>query len=318
MKTISPMLMLNQVVKQCLAARMNDSVGRAHYSIDGRWTVDGGAKRETRGKLTTCKLGLPGEEVTTIMAFMNRTLSKKGGPAPSRAIEGLPRVSYYPPVVVTLAATLFVFLIMLILTIIALGDTVAQWNSTSTGEGGGTSGALLCGVVAIVGMIGSVYFFLALIKGGRDLFSPIQYTRGSLADKRVIGGRFVGNWIGVSPSYIGPSLQAASEVTEEQAAASADRAQILQTRSAPAPVARDRKRGSYLAPERISSTLVTDPSVPNEKDPRRVFRVETDCYEGMMPGEEVLVAHTRFLEHIYYVAHLRDGAWESFKSKALI
>ena len=139
-----------------------------------------------------------------------------------------------------------------------------------------------------------------------------------MADKRVIGGRFVGNWIGVSPTYVGPSLEAASVVTEDQAAASADRARILQTRNAPVPAARERKRGSYLSPERFSSTLVTDPSATEEKGPRRVFRVETDSYEGMAPGEEVLVAHTRFLEHIFYVAHLRDGEWESYKSRALI
>ena len=213
---------------------------------------------------------------------------------------------------------LFVFLIVMMLTIIALGDTIAEWNSTSTGEGGGASGALLCGVVAIIGVIGSVYFFLALIKGGRDLFSPIQYTRGSLADKRVVGGRLVGNWIGISVAYVGPGLETASEVTDDQTAASVDRAQIVQTRNVPAYLPRERKRSGYLSPDRISSTVVTDPSLVGAHAPRRVFRVEAEPYEVMMPGEEVLVAHTRFLEHIYYVAHLRDGEWESFRNRALI
>ena len=31
-----------------------------------------------------------------------------------------------------------------------------------------------------------------------------------------------------------------------------------------------------------------------------------------------MVAHSRYLEHIYYVAHLRDGQWESFRNRALI
>jgi hypothetical protein len=251
------------------------------------------------------------------MTFMNRTLSKRRAATHSRAIQGLPRVGYYPPVVVTLAATLFVFLIVLLLTLIAFGDSVSLWNRSAAG-GDETQGILICGLVGIVGAVASVYFLLALIKGVRDLFTPIQYTRGSVVDKRVIGGRFVGNWIGVSPSYVGHSLEAASVVTDEQAAASADRGQILQTRNAPAPVPRERRRGSYLSPERISSTLVTDPGATEEKGPRVTFRVEADTYEGITPGEEVLVAHTRFLEHLYYVAHLRDGEWESFKSKALI
>jgi hypothetical protein len=30
------------------------------------------------------------------------------------------------------------------------------------------------------------------------------------------------------------------------------------------------------------------------------------------------VAHSRFLEHIYYVAHLRGGEWESYRNHQLI
>jgi hypothetical protein len=172
--------------------------------------------------------------------------------------------------------------------------------------------------VSIFGLAIVGYFLLALIKGVRDLVTPVQYTRGSLADKRVIGGRFVGNWIGVVPSYIGSDLESASAVSDDDAAASADRTQIVQTRNAPPPRPTDRKRGGYLSPGRISSTVETDPQATGKPDKRIIFRADPAAYEALRPGEQVLVAHSRFLEHIYYVAHLRDGEWESFTNKTLI
>jgi hypothetical protein len=255
------------------------------------------------------------------MAFMNRAVSKRGEVAPSKAIEGLPRVGYYPPVLATLAATLFVFLVVLGLTLIAIGNTtstVSQSDATSNTDNGG--GALFCGVLAIFGVITCVYFLFAIVKGVRDLVTPIQYTRGPLADKRVIGGRFVGNWIGVMRSYVGPDLETASAVTDEQVAASADRSQIVQTRNPPPTRLSERRRGGYLSRDRLSSTLVTDVKASAAIPPgqRAVFRLDPSAYDTLTPGEEVLVAHSRFLEHIYYIAHLRDGQWESFRNKTLI
>lgn len=253
------------------------------------------------------------------MSSMNRAIPGRGSSSASKAIEGLPRVNYYPPLVVTLAATGLVFAVVLALTLIALGNAAAQWDKAGNGtEGGAAAGILICGSVFVVGAFGSVYFLIAIIKGVRDLFTPLQYTRGELADKRVVGGRVVGNWIGLAPSYVGPDVDVASAVTDEQAVASADRAQIVQTRNAPAPRLPDRKRGSYLSPDRISSSLVTDARSTGVPGMRAVFRVDQAAYDVMSPGEEVLVAHSRFIEHIYYVAHLRDGKWESFRNKALI
>jgi hypothetical protein len=255
------------------------------------------------------------------MAFMNRAVSKRGEVPPSKAIQGLPRVGYFAPVVATLAATAFVFLIVLALTLIAIGNatsSLSQSGASSDTDNGG--GALFCGVLAIVGVVACVYFMFAIVKGVRDLVTPIQFTRGPLADKRVIGGRFVGNWIGVIRSYVGPDLETASAVTDEQAAASADRNQIVQTRNPPPPRPSERKRGGYLSRDRLTSTLVTDVKASAAIPPgqRAVFRLDPAAYDTLTPGEEVLVAHSRFLEHIYYVAHLRDGEWESFRNRALI
>jgi len=255
------------------------------------------------------------------MASMNRAVSKpEGAPPPkSKSIQGLPSVRYYRPLIATMLATLFVFAISLIVTLIAIGNTVAQFTQPATADDSGSGGAsLLCGVVSLFGLVISGYFLLAIIKGARDLMTPVQYTRGALADKRVIGGRFVGHWFGVVPSYIGPDLETASAVSDDEAAASADRAQIVQTRNAPATRPPDRKRGGYLSPGRISSTVETDPQATEKPERRIIFRADPAAYDALRPGEQVLVAHSRFLEHIYFVAHLRDGEWESFSNKALI
>jgi hypothetical protein len=299
MKTISAMLTLNHVDKHfLLVEQMSDRNARAHYIT-----------------------ALPQKEGTTIMAFMNRAVSKRGEVPPSKAIQGLPRVGYYPPLVATLAATLFVFLVVLALTVIAIGNTAASFDqSKASGDTDNGGGAFFCGALAIVGAVASIYFLLAVVKGVRDLVTPIHYTRGPLADKRVIGGRFVGNWIGVTRSYAGPDLETASAVTDEQAAASADRSRIVQTRNPPPARPSERRRGGYLSADRLSSTLVTDVKAGAAVPPgqRAIFRLDPSAYETLTPGEEVLVAHSRFLEHIYYIAHLRDGEWESFRNKALI
>ena len=38
----------------------------------------------------------------------------------------------------------------------------------------------------------------------------------------------------------------------------------------------------------------------------------------LSPGEHVLVAHSPHLQHIYFVARLRDGQWHVTRNKALI
>lgn len=237
----------------------------------------------------------------------------------SAAIKGLPRINYYLPLVVTLLATLFIFLIMVFLTLVVTGNSLALWqNATSSQSDSPVMGALMCGVLAIVGTLVSLYFLFALVKGVRDLLMPVYYTRGTLSDKRIISGRLVGRWVRVAPDYAGPDLATATNITEEQVAASTDRSQIVQTRYTPPPKQTYSRRGSYLSPDRISPGLVSESRSLGAPGPRTTFRIETDVYDVLNPGDDVLVAHSRFLEHIYYVAHLRDGEWESFRNKALI
>jgi len=247
---------------------------------------------------------------------MNRLLSKKAQAPTTKAIQGLPRVNYYLPIAATMGANLLVMLVVGFLTLVAFGNVGMFWSEYGAADT--TGGILFCGLLGILGLIITVYFLLAFIKGVRDLLTPMQYTRGTLADKRTIGGRLVGNWLGITPSYAGPNIDAATTITDEQSSVSADRSRIVQTRNAPVAAPAPRRRGSYLSPERVAASFA--PLVPPDVPPgdRAVFRVEGDSFENLSPGEEVLVAHSRFLEHIYFVAHMRDGEWESFRSKALI
>lgn len=231
---------------------------------------------------------------------------------------GLPPVNYYLPVVVTLLSTLLLLVVVAFLTVVAVGNTTLAWNAFGTGAANAPAWFLLCGALTIIGTGLSIFFLFGVIKGVRDLAAPLNYTRGILLDKRTVAGRLAGEWIGVSPVYVGPDVALAGQVTDEQAAASVDRTQIVRPRG-DAPPPRPR-RGRYIAEDRISVRPDVEyaPQAATQEGPRLVFRVDQDTYSQIEPGEDVLIAHSRYLEHIFYVSHLRNGEWVSFKNKALI
>ena len=235
----------------------------------------------------------------------------------------MPNVSYYPPIIATLLATLLIILVTGMLTLFALAKASSQLNSTNAPNAGDNIlSAGFCGILGIVGVLATLYFIVALVKGLRDLAAPVHYARGTVLDKRILGGRKTGNWMGVGVRYSGPDLETASTITDEQRAASPDRSTIVQPRfseGAQGSLTPRVKRGaSYLPANRLadrtaSSTATSDPSAP-----RVIYRVDPASFEALSPDEEVLIAHSRFLQHIYYVAHLRGGEWESYRNKQLI
>ncbi len=233
-------------------------------------------------------------------------------------VKGLPRMNYYLPVIVTFLASVFSFLLIALLMIFAIFNVSTQVGRIAAGgQGGSILGTAFCGVAALVCAIGTVYFFIAVIKGFRDIFSPVYYTRGTVADKRVMGGRKSGTWLGVIPRYTGPDLTEASAVTEEQRLAHPDRSQVFEPRYSPkkpepSPMM---KHGSYLPADRISASRTIDPA---DLPLRVIFRVDPASHAALQPDDEVLLAHTRYLQHIFYVARLTGGDWESYVNKALI
>lgn len=235
-------------------------------------------------------------------------------------VAGLPTVNYYPPIVATLVTTLVVVLIMGLLTLFALNKVIVELNKASTlNQGDSIVNAGFCGVLTLIGSVATLYFITALIKGIRDLRAPIHYARGTMLDKRILGGRKTGNWMGVGVRYAGPDLQTAQEITDEQYAASPDRSKILQPRG---PVkltnTRTKRPNAYLPTDRIAAQAATTDKPPDPTAPRVIFRVDPASFEGIEPDEEVLIAHSRHLQHIFYVAHLRGGEWESWRNKQLI
>ncbi len=264
---------------------------------------------------------------------------------PPIGVSGLPKISYYVPMVATLLATIVVFLMVAVLTLVALGNASAQLGQFGSAQGSVVLGGF-CGLLGLVGIASTLYFFMAVVKGVRDIITPVYYTRGEVADKKTVGGRKTGNWLRVVPRYTGADREAASEVSEEQKVISVDRSRIVQPRFSSNYDDRSKgsgsanKPGSYLGTSRIlrnsgpaaakGSRRKNDridriaaqsfgPEAFNAAtEPRVTFRIEPVSFEVLEPGEEVLIAHSRYLQHVFYVAHLKDGAWESFPNKALI
>jgi hypothetical protein len=270
---------------------------------------------------------------------------KMGVSAVSGSEVGLPKVSYFPPIVATLLAALFIFAIATALGLVMLGNTLNQIEHAGSDESGTSLlSAGLCGILSLIFLGISLYLMTAIVKGIRDLGTPLQYTRGTVVEQQVLASRRMRNWLLVNPAYSGPDQERARRVTDEQIAASVDRGEIVQTRSGggfwrsrrgQVPAARkleedlartNSQAGSYLSPERISASQATLPT-PDASDtgdadsgpkPHVFFRSDFASQAQLRAGEEVIVAHSRYLEHPYYVARLMNGEWQVHRNKALL
>jgi hypothetical protein len=237
-------------------------------------------------------------------------------------------VSYSTPLVLTLAISVGLIALFMTLAVITGAAAYSQIQRALDGVVG-ASPVLggLCGFVSIVSLIAIGFLAYVSFRVIRDLRTPLQFARGEVIDKRSIGGRNVGNWMAVGVRYIGPDLEQASALTDSQRAAAADRSQIVNPRFGPSTPSSTRAKptqaaGSYLPAQRIYSEPATaKPSTPvklSDQTNRVVFRVDPSSFDVLDSGDEVLIAHSRHLQHIYYVAHLRAGEWESYRNKQLI
>ncbi len=237
--------------------------------------------------------------------------------------EGLPVIRYHVPILVTIFATLMIIFVLGTLTLFAFAKVASQLSLANASNSSDITVSVgFCGLLGILGTVSTLYFITALFKGLRDLFAPVHYARGVMLDKRILGGRKTGNWMGVGVRYAGPDFETASEITDDQRAASPDRSKIVQPRfsqgSPGAVTTRAKRTSSYLPTNRIADRAVTSDAPADPSVPRVVYRVDPASFEALDPGEEILIAHSRYLQHIYYVAHLRGGEWESYRNKQLI
>src|SRR5438477_13135491 len=91
---------------------------------------------------------------------------------------GLPRVNYYPPVVITLVAALFLFFVSAVLGLLGVINTFTEWGRASKDQAGSSFlGAGLCGVLSLAALAGVVYFVIVVRMGLRDLGEKPFYTR---------------------------------------------------------------------------------------------------------------------------------------------
>jgi len=217
------------------------------------------------------------------------------------------------PVVATLLAAIFVAFVLGLLTVVSIRVTMSRLN-VPEGQSVDEVGVCICGLVSLLFLLGTIFFITAVYKGVRDLLAPPYYARGTVSEKRSAGGRKVGNWLTMSPRYLGSDLSVASEVTDDQRAASPDRSQVFQPRISPGAPSVSKGGGSYLPATRISSAI---PGLDDSR-PSIVFRIDPSSYAILETGEEVLIAHSRYLQHVFYVAHLKGGEWESYRNKQLI
>jgi hypothetical protein len=272
------------------------------------------------------------------MPIMSRSTSIPTNLADAPVV-GLPRVNYLPSIVATLVASVVLFLFAALLALAGLLNTITQLGRAVNNETGASYlGAGWCGLLTILALLGVFYFTMATIKGVRDLSQKPYFTRGVVSKRRSPAGRKANNWLIINPSYVGPDLYIASITTDEQKAASIDRSEIFQPRftgDAESTLAKRRaaeaaaqasptSTGTYLSPERISAPKDPVPFGPDETQddslpgPKAVFRIDFASRAGLAPDEEVLVAHSHYLQHVYYVARLRNGEWEAYTNRKLI
>jgi hypothetical protein len=243
-------------------------------------------------------------------------------------VPGLPHINYRGPLLFALGTSLILLFVLIAMGIITGATGYTQMSRSLAGDAN-TSLVFggMCGLVSLASLVAVGFLVTVLVKVVRDLQGRPIYARGEVLDKRSIGGRNIGNWLAVGVSYIGPDKEEASHLTAAQR--NADRSLRFQPRfsrtSAPIPPPPTvGKRieplpGSYLPPERVLvGKEAAKEAEEEEKANRVVFRVDPASFGVLETGDEVIVAHSRFLEHIYYVAHLRGGEWESYRNHQLI
>jgi hypothetical protein len=246
-----------------------------------------------------------------------------------------PPINYRLPLLATIASTLLVIALFAILAFFTAAWSLRQFT-TPEGEGVGSlliSG--LCGLATLALVAGLIYFSLALIKGVRDLTTPLVRLPGYIERKYTGMGRTGGFWIVVQPGER-PEVTATSRLAAALGSAPSPPAvpPVARARQAPAPrpapapvgdgfgaaleeVARH-TRSTTPAPAPAAPEPIHKPQSNIQNPTARIFRVDKPVYNALRDGESVTVAYSRFLEHVYYVEHLEAGEPVALRNTSLI
>ncbi len=221
------------------------------------------------------------------------------------------QVNYAAPLWATISASLLLVAVVGFLAILSFTGLI---NLLVNERDGFT--ALFCGLLNLLLFTGLAFFAVAITKGARDLGTPMQLTNGLIVDhsyrQQRGGGAY---WLVVD--------------TDAQ--------------SEPAPIMRYIPMAQSKALKNDNTRLVfgvnpapADPDVPTpapaEDDPNQIFarnerltmptilrfRVDKPLYESLRLNDRVTIAHSRYLQHVYYVQQWEGNHGVVLKNKSLL
>lgn len=242
-----------------------------------------------------------------------------------------PRINYPLPLLATLASSLVLLLIALILAYASIGNMLVSFS----GQNSEPVLGILCGITTFVMLAGVAFFIVACIKCVRDLATPMQFTTGT-----VVGltnkGQDVPSMLPSTASLrrsqlpdeatrrrqsppfwlvIDPELQAIEERKVEERRVEAESSEPPSTRiifgsaaakNEPKPPTAGRQPASAIEEELARKKLL------------RRFRVDRPVYASLNIGQRVVVAHSRHLEHVYYAQIVDDFGGQTILNKSLL
>src|SRR5437899_12951800 len=95
-----------------------------------------------------------------IIPQMRRTTSMPSNLA-DVPTTGLPSVSYYPPILATLLASILLLLVAGMLGFFGILNVITAWGRASNNEGDASFlGAGVCGLLTLVALLGTAYFVI--------------------------------------------------------------------------------------------------------------------------------------------------------------
>ncbi len=248
-----------------------------------------------------------------------------------------PRINYVAPLVAAILSSSFLLLLTMLLLYLSVS------NALNTSEGGLL---LICGLGAILFLVAGCFFAVATFKGVRDLFTPLQTIAGT-----VVGlnnrGQDVPQMMPTMPSFrrnaapdalsgdkgsrrqsppfwlvIDPDLGSRLEAATPPPAPPASQSVAPSTRrvfgiSEPATEQPDPARKEPDPPASDDLRLVLANRAAHSRQLIR-FRVDRPAYEAVHTGNRVVIAHSRYLEHVYYVQRLDEFGSQTILNKSLL